>query len=153
MSGGFPELEELLPHGAGMLLLSRVVDHAATHTTCAVDPGGGGPFRRPDGSLPSWVGLEYMAQCAAAHGGLGSRARGEAPRPGLFLGSRRARFEVDAFRADQVLRVTARHRRGELGLVAFECEVRDAADDRRLAEARLNVYVFRNWQALEESIA
>jgi predicted hotdog family 3-hydroxylacyl-ACP dehydratase len=153
VSRGFPGLEELLPHGARMRLLSRVVAHAPTHTTCAVDAGGGAPFRRPDGSLPGWVGLELMAQCAAAHGGLASRVRGEAPRPGLFLGSRRARFYVDAFRADQALHVTARHRRGELGLVAFDCEVRDAADERRLAEARLNVYVFRDWQALEESVA
>jgi predicted hotdog family 3-hydroxylacyl-ACP dehydratase len=153
LSRSFPELGELLPHAAGMRLLSRVVDHGPSHTTCAVDPAAGGAFRRADGSLPAWVGLEYMAQCAAAHGGLGSRARGEAPRPGLFLGSRRARFHVDAFAPGQALRVTARHRRGELGLVAFDCEVCDAADDRRLAEGRLNVYVFRDWKALEESIS
>ncbi len=148
-----PELHGLLPHAGRMRLLSRIVEHDPSHTTCAVDAGGGGPFRRADGSVPAWVGLEYMAQCAALHGGLGCRARGEAPRPGLFLGSRRTRLHVDAFGPGQALRVTARHRRGELGLVAFDCEVCDAADGRPLAEGRLNLYVFRDWKELEEPVS
>lgn len=146
----FPDLGLLLPHAGPMRLLDRVLEHDAAATTCAVDPAGSAPFRRPDGSVPCWVGLEYMAQCAAAHGGLVGRALGLPPRPGLFLGSRRVRFFADALRGP--LRVTARHHRGETGLVAFDCQVRGAAGGVALAEGRIALYVFGDWSALEERL-
>ena len=145
-----PEVGDLVPHAGPMRLLERVLEHDASGTTCAADPARPSPFRRADGSVPCWVGLEYMAQCAAVHGGLLGRARGVPPRPGLFLGSRRARFRADALRGP--LRVTARHHRGETGLVAFECQVRAAAGGEVLAEARIAVYVFRDWTELEERL-
>jgi hypothetical protein len=36
-------------------------------------------FAKADGSVPAFVSLEYMAQCAAAHAGLVSRSGGEPP--------------------------------------------------------------------------
>ena len=145
-----PPVAELVPHGGPMRLVGRVLEHDGSSTTCAVDPARSLPFLRPDGSVPCWIGLEYMAQCAAAHGGLVGRQRGLPPRPGLFLGSRRVRFRVDAFR--RPLRVTARHHRGETGLVAFDCSIREGDEALALAEGRITLYVFRDWQALEERI-
>lgn len=150
MSRAFPAVAELVPHTGRMRLLDCVLEHTSDRTTCAVDVDTSAVFRRPDGSVPAWVGLEYMAQCAAVHGGLETRALGEAPRPGLFLGSRRVRFHVDAFAPGQRLRVAVRHHRGKEGLVAFDCWIRDDSDERTLAEGRLNVYVFPDWAALEE---
>jgi predicted hotdog family 3-hydroxylacyl-ACP dehydratase len=135
-----------------MRLLAEVVAHGPRETTCAVDVDASALFRRADGSVPAWLGLEYMAQCAAVHGGLASRERGQAPRPGLFLGSRRVRFAVEAFPAGARLRVTARHHRGETGLAWFDCSLRDERGGRTLAEGRLSVYVFDDWSALEEAI-
>ncbi len=152
MSDAFPDLALLLPHAGAMRLLSRVLEHAPSHTTCSAEPDRSRLFQRPDGCVPAWVGLEYMAQCAAAHGGLRCRALGEPPRPGLLLGSRRVRLHVDAFAPGQPLRVTARHHRGETGLVAFDCRIDDAGSGRPLAEGRLNVYVFPDWQTLEEGM-
>jgi predicted hotdog family 3-hydroxylacyl-ACP dehydratase len=135
-----------------MRLLSAVLEHGPGHTTCSADVAASALFRLPDGSVPAWLGLEYMAQCAAVHGGLELRARGQSPRPGLFLGSRRVALHVDRFAPGARLRITARHHRGETGLVAFDCRVQAAETDRTLAEGRLNVYVFRDWAALEEGI-
>lgn len=148
----FPPVSELVPHRGPMRLLAEVTAHQAGETTCSVDVEASALFRRADGSVPAWLGLEYMAQCAAVHGGLAARDRGEPPRPGLFLGSRRVRFAVDAFPAGARLRVTARHHRGETGLALFDCAVRDEAGGRTLAEGRLSVYVFEDWNALEEAV-
>ena len=143
-----PSVVSLLPHAGPMLLLDRVLEHTPEHTACAVDPGRSALLADADGCVPAWVGLEYMAQCVAAHGGLASRERAEPPRPGLLLGSRRVRFATASFAPNRELRVDARHHRGESGLVAFDCEVREAAGGEPLVRARVNVYIVDRWEDL-----
>ena len=146
---GFPPIATLLPHAGPMCLLERVTEHQRSHTVCSVDPSRSALLAAPDGSVPVWVGLEYMAQCIAAHGGLVARALGEPLRPGVLLGSRRLRFGVGRFASDRELRVTARHHRGERGLVSFDCEVREASGGPPLVEGRLNVYIVGGFEELE----
>ncbi len=144
-----PSVASLLPHAGPMLLLDRVLEHTADTTACAVDPGRSALLADADGGVPVWVGLEYMAQCVAAHGGLVSRARAESPRPGLLLGSRRVRFSTASFSPERELRVEARHHHGESGLVAFDCEIRDAAGGEPLVRARVNIYIVDRWEDLQ----
>lgn len=146
--GAFPDVAELVPQAPPMLLLARVLEHESTYTVCSASVADSALFAEPDGSVPSWLGLEYMAQCAAVHGGMVSRARGETPRPGLLLGSRRLTLFTDVFEAERVLRVTARHHRGESGLVSFDCSVCAEGGDGVLAEGRINLYIFRDWSEL-----
>ena len=149
MSGAFAPIASLVPHAGPMCLLARVVEHAPARTLCSVLPAKSALLASPDGSVPVWVGLEYMAQCIAAHAGLVARARGAAPPPGVLLGSRRLRFAVQRFARDRELRVEARHHRGERGLVAFDCEVREAAGGSPLVEGRVNVYIVGGFEQLE----
>jgi predicted hotdog family 3-hydroxylacyl-ACP dehydratase len=146
----FPPIEALVPHAAGMLLLDRVLSHEATRTVCATSADRSPLFANPDGSVPSWVGIEYMAQCAAVHGTLAHRSRGEAPRPGLLLGSRRLELHADAFAAGDPLEVVARHHRGDSGLVAFDCSIRSPSSGETLVEGRVNLYLFRDWSEVGE---
>ena len=148
----FPAVSELTPHSGGMCLLDVVLEHSQERTLCRVDPRGSALLCDRDGSVPIWVGLEYMAQCVAVHGGLVSRARREAPRPGLFLGCRKARFTAQEL-PSHPLEVEAVHHRGELGLVAFDCQLRDPADGSTLVEGRVNVYLVESWQDLLEERA
>jgi len=146
----YPPISELIPHADGMLLLNRVLAHQETHTVCGTSADRSPLFANPDGSVPSWLGIEYMAQCAAVHGELENRSRGERPRPGLLLGSRRIEFHADVFRAGDPLEVTARHHMGECGLVAFDCSIRSVASDETLVEGRVNLYLFRDWSEFNE---
>jgi len=146
----FPAIEALVPQAGPMCLLARVVEHALGHTVCAVDPGRSALLVASDGSLPAWLGLEYMAQCVAAHGGLVALARGEPARTGVLIGARRVRFDVPRFEAGRELHVRASHHRGERGLLAFDCEIRDArGGGPPLVHGRLNVYTVDGWEALE----
>ena len=122
----FPPLGELLPHTGAMALLDAVVAHDGVTTVCSAQIGPDHAFADPDGSVPSWVGLDLMAQCAAVHGGLVARKAGQPVRPGLLLGSRRLSLATTAFSPGQRLRVRASHHRGATGLVAFDAEVSDA---------------------------
>jgi predicted hotdog family 3-hydroxylacyl-ACP dehydratase len=134
-----------------MSLLDQVLEHSRERTICSIDPARSRLFAEPDGRVPVWLGLEYMAQCIAAHGGLAARSLGEPPRPGLFLGTRRVEFRSEYFQPEEALRVTAVHHRGETGLVAFDCEVRAAAGGDPLVNGRMNVYIVDDWNVLEGS--
>jgi predicted hotdog family 3-hydroxylacyl-ACP dehydratase len=140
MSGGWPDISKLVPHAGRMRLVSAVLEHTPERTVCRVDVDGSRLFAGPDGSVPGWVALEWMAQAIAAHAGLVAWRRGETPRPGVFLGARRARIHVDGFRPGQTVRVVSRHLRGEKGLAWFECRVEDPESGAALAEGRLSVY-------------
>ncbi len=124
-----------------MRLLARVLDHDATSTRCGLDPADSDLFLDAAGHVPVWVGLEYMAQCAAAHGGLRARASGEPVRPGLFLGSRRLVFRCEGFLPGSRLEVTARHAAGRGERLAFDCAVLDPDGGLPLVEGRLNLLV------------
>jgi predicted hotdog family 3-hydroxylacyl-ACP dehydratase len=136
--GEFPAIAELLPHAGAMRLLECVIAHDDAQTRCAVRPHGA-LFRSARGGIPAWIALEYMAQCAAADGGLRRRARGLALEPALLVGSRRVEFHCAGFDAAQRLEVTARHAAGRRELLAFDCAVFDARGGEPLALARLNV--------------
>jgi predicted hotdog family 3-hydroxylacyl-ACP dehydratase len=130
-----------------MSLLDCVLDHAPGYTVCRIDVGDSALFADTDGGVPSWLALEYIAQCAAVHGGLSTRD--QSPRPGLLLGSRRLHLHVDRFEPGQSLEVAAHHHRGESGLVAFDGSVKNH-QGRVLAEGRINLYILDDWSELTE---
>lgn len=71
-------IEELLPHGPGMVLLDRVLSCEGNSILCAADSHAraDNPLRR-NGRLPAMAGVEYAAQAAALHAALaGQRAAG-----------------------------------------------------------------------------
>src|SRR5262245_60179655 len=119
-SDAWPDVAELIPHARRMLLLSSVVAHDPDWTTCAVEVDRSELFRDAEGCVPSWVGLEYLAQCIAVYGALVARAKGNLPRSGLFIGGRRLKLRTDRFRPGTRLHATVRHLRGDSGLVAFD---------------------------------
>lgn len=144
---GFPAIGDLLPHTGPMRLLDRVLEHTPDRTVCAVDVAASELFHEPDGSVPAWLGIEYMAQCIACHAGLVAWNRGETPQRGLLLGTRRTDLYVDAFAPREALRVVSRHLRGERALVWFDCAIERAASREALARGRLSVYAMDGEEA------
>jgi predicted hotdog family 3-hydroxylacyl-ACP dehydratase len=138
----FPALAELLPHAGAMVLLARVASHAGDATVCVAEIGDDALFGNASGDVPAWMGLEYMAQCIAAHSGLRGLAGGEPPRVGFLVGSRRMTFHVRLFRRGQMLTVQARQVwGGAKGMVAFDCNMADADTGELLAEGRLGCFI------------
>lgn len=138
----FPSVAELVPHADNMVLLNEVLEHDESQTTCSIHVGVG-PFGAEDGSVGAWIGVEYMAQCVAAHAGLVAHAAGQAPRIGLLLGSRRVALHRPRYARGQRLVARAERVFGkEEGLVAFNCSLR-AEEGGLLAEARLNFFLSR----------
>lgn len=141
---------DVLPHKPPMILLDRVLDHQSGETTCLVRVDCASPFAAADGTIRSWVALEYMGQCAAAHSGLLERGKGLPIRMGFLLGSRRTVFHVASFRDGMELEVRARTQWDDGELANFECTVRDRSDGRLLVEGELSAYSPRRLDDLVE---
>lgn len=142
-------MAEIVPHSGAMVLLSQVLSHREDQTVCSAEIDEQSLFHDAEGSVASWVGLEYMAQCIAAHGGLVGRANGTPPQVGFLLGSRGVVFHTTRFLAGQRVEVTARRVWGKSpGMVSFDCVVEDATTRARLVEGRLNCFVPENEHAL-----
>lgn len=85
-------------------------------------------FFEPGLGVPGWVGLEFMAQAAAAYGGIEQRQRGEALSIGLLIGTRHYHCRQEYFPAGMKLAVVARLlMRDENDFVAYECGIECAS--------------------------
>ena len=139
-----PPVEMLLPHTGRAVLLDAVLEHGERHTVCRADPARAKDFAQGDGAIPSWVGLEILAQGVAVHAGLQARARGEAPQLGLFLGSRRVTLHAPFLIPGRPTLVRVEHRLGHAGPVSFLCTLRDAETDALLVAGQLNLLALRD---------
>lgn len=135
-----PDIHTLVPHSGAMSLLGRLLA-ADAETLCAeVVVTRASMFCGEDG-VGAWVGVEYMAQAVAAHAGFCAWQRGEAPKVGFLLGTRRYTCTLPAFAVGSVLHIhVQRALQGENGLGAFECRILDGNDDSELATATITVF-------------
>lgn len=132
------DIEQVVPHRGTMRLVDRLLEwdgsRAAVELTVPVD----GPFHEV-GGVPAWVGIEYMAQAIAAWAGCQARARGEAPKIGFLLGSRRYATDIGHFAIGSVLRVEAECELfGDNGLGMFACRIIEG--ERVVASANVSVF-------------
>jgi predicted hotdog family 3-hydroxylacyl-ACP dehydratase len=110
-----------------MVLLDVITHHSRERTRCRVVIGADSPFH-DDGLVPPWIGIEYLAQTIAVHGGLHARASGDPIRLGLLVGCRRLTIATAGFRRGQVLDASVAHLWGERDLFAFSCALTDSRD-------------------------
>lgn len=123
-------------HREPMLLVDKVVGWGDGEVEVQVDPASSSHFADARGHVPSWVGLEYMAQAISAYAGLVAWEKGEQPRLGFLLGTRSYQSSVDSFAPEQRLRVVARQiLRDESNLVMFDCQI--FSGERLLASAQV----------------
>ena len=138
----FPPVQTLVPHAGPMVFLSEVVHHEPNLTVCEVEIAKCTLVLDDAGEVAAWVGIEFMAQCIAAHAGLVGRESGEPPRVGLLVGARRVELHTERFHRTQRLRVSARHLWGrETGPVSFDGSVEDAGSGEVLVQARISCFV------------
>jgi 3-oxoacyl-[acyl-carrier-protein] synthase-1 len=133
------KMTEVLPHEGRMLLLDEILDADAEHVRCAVTIRPDSMFCDGLSGVPSWVGLEYMAQTVSTYSGVDEARAGQRPSIGLLLGSRRYQTEVSFFPIGARLMIEAHLMlRDENDLVAFDCKI--LAGDRVLARGDVKAY-------------
>lgn len=144
------DISQVIPHRGSLLLLDRVLAHDDESLVAELVVPLDGPFHDDDGSVPAYIGLEYMAQAVACWAGCQARARGLPPPLGFLLGSRRYVCALPRFAGGSRLRVEARRElMGDNGLGVFACRI--LGDGRELASAHVSVFEPEDAQAYLES--
>lgn len=128
----------IVPHAGKMSLLSRVIEGDEESIVVEADIHADSPLYS-GGGVGGWVGIEYMAQAVAAWAGWQARQRGESPRIGFLLGTRRYECSRPLFVVGDTLRIETRQVlwNGN-GLAQFECRIQIDGDE--VATAALTVF-------------
>jgi predicted hotdog family 3-hydroxylacyl-ACP dehydratase len=119
-----------------MLLLDEIDDYGDDWLRASVLIREGALFLEAEG-VPSWVGIEWMAQAACAFAGIDRLRSGLSPRIGLLLGTRRYEANVPYFTLGQRLKVTTHlilRDADDLGV--FDCHIREGARDLARAQVK-----------------
>ena len=90
-------LEELLPHKHPMILIDRIVNSDEAQFTATVRISEEVPFFEPPRGVPTYVGIEYVAQTVAALIGMRARIAGGEVKLGYLLGTRKLESTTDYF--------------------------------------------------------
>ena len=134
-----PSVEDLLPHRGTMLLLDRLISFESKSITSEYVPNEDAWYADEQGNMPSWIGIELMAQTVAAHAGVLKRAESAPLKQGVLLGTRRYTSTQPAFAAGETLRVQAKIiYRDTAGFVAYECGI--SVRGKEVANAMLKVF-------------
>lgn len=137
-SAALPALATLMPHAGPMLLLDRLmrVDQDSLQAEVTIRPER--LFCGVDG-VGAWVGIEYMAQAAAAFAGYHAMRSGQVLGPGFLLGTRSYTSSQACFVAGSVLHVLAQPIGPVVnGLAMFQCSISDGGDE--IARATISVF-------------
>ena len=102
---GVVSLEAVLPHSHPMILLDEIVRIDATSMQSKVRIAEDAMFYQPPVGVPSYVGIEYIAQTVAAHAGVAALEQGDRVRVGFLLGTRRYACRVPYFPLGALLTV------------------------------------------------
>ena len=110
-----------------MILLSGYEEPAGEDSVAAfVDVGKASPFyEQVHGGVPSCVTLEYMAQTMALLVGLRDRRRGQKPRIGFVLGSRKLETRLPFFRDGERYRISTTCTYEDESFGSFDCTITD----------------------------
>lgn len=137
------QIEEVLPHRGSMLLLERVLTFSPECIAVGARPQLSAWYAEKDG-MPSWIGIELMAQAIAAHVGMCCRGEGCPVRPGVLLGTRKYRCSVGHFPFGAALTVRAAPSfRDASGVAAYDAAI--DLDGAEVASATLTVYEPENF--------
>ncbi|MCK5122023.1 MAG: hotdog family protein [Methylococcales bacterium] len=127
---------DILPHDGAMVLLDNVLEYDQQSLVAAVTVRNDGMFG--DGkTIPAWIGIEYMAQTVAAHGGMMCHLAGKPINLGFLLGTRRYTCNISEFTVGMHLTVKVERLIEDQGLGVFTCQILGDGID---ISAKLNVY-------------
>ena len=124
MTGSYPPAAELLPHRGQAVLIDAVLEDTRDSIRVSAQVRADNPYFVPGRGLPTWVGIELMAQAVAAHAGLAARREARPPRGGMLLGTRRYEVTAPYFPEGVELEVRADRDFGDDGgLAACACTI------------------------------
>lgn len=120
------DITAYLPHRPPIRLVERLVSETPKHTVTEARVTDDNVFFDPAlGGVPSWVGLEYLAQTAAVWLGLDCERHNRAVQPAFLVSSRSYNAEQPVFALGETLRISVSPDLIDGSLVAFSGHIHD----------------------------
>ncbi|HET7650069.1 MAG TPA: 3-hydroxylacyl-ACP dehydratase [Gammaproteobacteria bacterium] len=130
------DIADVLPHKGPAVLIDRVIEDSRDSIRVSAHIDRTHRFFVAGHGVPSWVGIEMMAQAIAAHAGINGRRENREPRTGMLLGTRRYETTTPWFPEGANLEILAEREFGEDGgLAACQCTI--LCDGQTLASATI----------------
>ncbi len=133
-------MEQLLPHDAPMILIDDALDASDNHLTAQVTICADSLFyNEQQQAIPSWVGMEMMAQTIAAYAGFQALQKNETVKVGFLLGTRKYQCSQPCFAKGESYQVRVEKLYQEdNGLGSFKCTMHHNAE--LVASSNINVF-------------
>jgi predicted hotdog family 3-hydroxylacyl-ACP dehydratase len=129
---------EFVLHRNPMLLLDSIISLAPESAVCEWRVRETDEFLVAGKGVPSYIGIEHMAQCIAVHGGACEHALGFPPPRGLLLGTRHYRCEIPYFLVGSSYQVECRMLISNPdGMCAFDCRI--SSGSQVVSKARISI--------------
>jgi predicted hotdog family 3-hydroxylacyl-ACP dehydratase len=137
------DIEEIIKHRKPMRLVDKLICFDEDSACVSADINEDSEFYQSDKlGVPSYIGIEYMAQSIAAQAGANELANDKGIRLGFLLGTRKYKPNVAYFpRGTRLLIKAEKLLVDAAGLSVFDCTI--VAEDQPeilLAQAKINVY-------------
>jgi len=129
------KVADLLPHDGDMVLLDKVLSYDSESLQAELIVRD--HLLANQGVVPAWLGIEYMAQTIAAHGGINCYLANRPINLGFLLGTRHYDSNVASISVGTKLTVKVRRVIEDQGLAVFDCQVYGEGVQ---LTAKLNVY-------------
>ena len=133
-------VEELIPHSPPMVLLDRILHYDSMNLIAEIMIHHDCKFYDASAQgVPSWVGIEYMAQAISALAGLRAREKNEGIKIGFLLGTRKMQLQQKVLLAGSTYQIHVKQLFWDAsGLANFECEIRHGQE--LCVTAKVNVF-------------
>ncbi|MAF92440.1 MAG: hypothetical protein VX583_01360 [Bdellovibrionota bacterium] len=103
----FLDVQEYIPHEAPMIVIDRITDMGSDYVECEVEIKEDS-FLCNNSQVPSYLGMEFIAQSIAAFSGkIGKDSGEEKPGIGFLIGIRRYQSKTETFKVGDLLKIRA----------------------------------------------
>ncbi|MDQ2076963.1 hypothetical protein [Marinimicrobium sp. ABcell2] len=124
------DISEYLPHQPPMRMVERIISDSPEQTVTEAHVAEDHVFFDPAlGGVPSWAGLEYLAQTAAVWLGADCRRHNRPVEPAFLVSSRHYSAETPVFGLAETLRTAVRPDLIDGPLVAFSGTIHNGRGD------------------------
>lgn len=123
-----------------MVLIDTIVSADDTSVQTEVTINKTTLFQNAEGHVPTWIGIEYMAQTIAAFAGVKHKSNNEPIKYGFLVGTRTYEAFEDFFVQGKTYLINATQLFIESGLGSFECHISEKETGTKYCYAKINVY-------------
>lgn len=136
-------IDEVLAHRSPMSLLGHIDSYGDDWLKAKAVVKADNLFVE-DGKMPSWVGIEYMAQSIGAFVGVQARLKNQLPQLGFLVGTRKFQCNLGYLPVDSELNIhISVVLSGGNGLGVFNCRIEASTPDNQRMEAKANLKVYQ----------